>query len=172
MLFSMDDIVNRKSKYYGKLTPECLKDLDALLIRMRLINRKNARKKVIRMSDIVSLPDGDYIRLWGYIRHCCQLATSWPNVRKSISVVAEKSGREFHDVMAECIDSMTIHVYTYAWRHYRHSEECGYVFSTAEYGYKSWITSQNSYMMGEIAAAKIEEEKGYSGKRVTAIGMS
>ena len=98
----MDDIVNRKSKYYGKLTPECLKDLDALLIRMRLINRKNARKKVIRMSDIVSLPDGDYIRLWGYIRHCCQLATSWPNVRKSISVVAEKSGREFHDVMAEC----------------------------------------------------------------------
>jgi hypothetical protein len=171
MLIGMGNIVNTdstsRSKYYGKLPPECLRDLDSLLIKMRRINRKNAGRKVIRRNEIVPLPNDEFVRLWGYIRHCCQLATSWPNVRSAIRVVATNSSRDFEDVLNECIDSMTIHVYTYSWRRYRHSDECGYVFKTAEYGYKSWIESQNAYMLGEDAALVIHQEETYSGRKVS-----
>lgn len=140
--------MSRNGKYYGKLSPEMLADMDAMLQRLRRMNRGLLKNATIKRGDIRPLPDADYVRLWGYLRHCCTLVASWPNVRKAIAAIADASGRDFDSLRDECIDSMTVHVYTYAWRKYRHSDECGLVFSTAEFGFKAWITSQNMYHGG------------------------
>ena len=137
-----------KGRFYGKLPSEMLADLDSLLIKLRKINRKVLKQKTVKRSEIRPLPDDEYLRLWGYLRHCCSLVTTWTNVRMAISAIAEKSSRTEDDVRDECIDAMTTHVYTYSWRKYRHSEDCGLVFSTAEFGYKSWVSSQNLYHDG------------------------
>ena len=125
-----------------------LSDLDSLLVKLRRINRKVLKQKTIKRTEIRALPDGEYLRLWGYLRHCCSLVTTWPNVRKAIAAIADKSSRTEDDVRDECIDALTTHVYTYAWRKYRHSYDCGLVFTTAEFGYKTWITSQNMFHDG------------------------
>lgn len=138
----------RKGRFYGKLPPEMLADLDYLLVKLRRINRKVLKQKTIKSTEIVALPEFEYLRLWGYLRHCCSLVTTWPNVRRAISAIADKSFRTEEDVRDECIDTITTHVYTYAWRKYRHSEDCGLVFKTAEFGYKTWITSQNMFHEG------------------------
>lgn len=137
-----------RGRFYGKLPPEMLADLDSLLIKLRRINRKVLKQKTVKRSEIRPLPDDEYLRLWGYLRHCCSLVTTWPNIRKAIAAIAEKSDRTEDDVRNECVDSLTTHVYTYAWRKYRHSEDCGLVFTTAEFGYKAWITSQNLFHDG------------------------
>ena len=142
-------------RYYGKLNPLMLADLDGLLLKMRTINKKALRNKTIKRTEIKALPEDDYLRLWGYLRHCCSLVITWPNVKRAIETIAFKSGRTFDDLSEECIDSMTTHVYTYAWRKYKHSEDCGYVFSTAEYGYKAWVSSQNLYHRGGDAAMEL-----------------
>ena len=139
---------SKTGRFYGKLPPEMLADLDFLLIKLRRINRKVLKQKTIKRTEIRALPDGEYLRLWGYLRHCCSLVTTWPNVRRAISAIADKSSRTEDDVREECIDVLTTHVYTYSWRKYRHSEDCGLVFTTAEFGYKGWITSQNLYHDG------------------------
>lgn len=155
------------AKYYGKLPSVMLADLDALLLKLRRKNRKLLRNATIKRSEISPLPDDEFIRLWGYMRHCCSMVASWPNVSKSIAVIADKSGRDVDGVREECIDSMTVHVYTYAWRKYKHSEECGLVFSTAEFGYKAWISSQNAFHEGESAAESLfVEEKLTGGSKV------
>lgn len=157
------------SKYYGKLSPELLKDLDALILKLKEINKVNKvgkGRKIVRRSEIVPLPEDEYVRLWGYLRHCCLLAANWKNIRDAIKVVADSSGRSFEDVQAECVETMTIHVYTYVWRHYEHSEECNYVFTTATFGYKSWIEEQNCYIAG-IEAARKMTEKDDVGHKVT-----
>lgn len=139
---------SRWNRFYGKLPPEMLSDLDSLLVKLRRINRKVLKQKTIKRTEIRALPDGEYLRLWGYLRHCCSLVTTWPNVRKAIAAIADKSSRTEDDVRDECIDALTTHVYTYAWRKYRHSDDCGLVFATAEFGYKTWITSQNMFHDG------------------------
>lgn len=139
---------SRWNRFYGKLPPEMLSDLDSLIVKLRRINRKVLKQKTIKSTEIRTLPDDEYLRLWGYIRHCCSLVTTWPNVRKAIAAIADKSSRTEDDVRDECIDAITTHVYTYAWRKYRHSEDCGLVFKTAEFGYKTWITSQNMFHDG------------------------
>lgn len=139
---------NKVSRYYGKLPPEMLSDLDALLVKMRRVNRKVVTKKTINRKDIIPLPDDESVRLWGYLRHCCSMVTTWPNVRKAIATIAGKSSMTYDEVRDDCIDSLTTHVYTYAWRKYRHSEDCGIVFKTAEFGYKAWISSQNMFHDG------------------------
>ena len=155
------------SKYYGKLAPELLKDLDALILKLKEANRVHEGKRIIRRSEIVPLPDEEYVRLWGYLRHCCLLAANWKNIRDAIKVVADSSGRSFEDVQEECVDTMTIHVYTYVWRHYEHSDECSYVFTTATFGYKSWIEEQNCYMAGTEAAREMAEEDDVGHKITT-----
>lgn len=156
----------KQSKYYGKLSPECLVDLDALLIKLRQLNQCHAGKRIIPRNEIVPLPENEYLRLWGYLRHCCLLATNWKNIKDAISCIADKSGRTFEEVQEECIDSMTIHVYTYAWRHYEHSEECGYVFTTAEFGYRAWIEEQNKFHKGVDAALEQHEDRNNCGRKV------
>lgn len=151
--------------FYGKFPSYILADLDGLLIKLKKINKKLLKKKVIKKTEISPLCDEEYLRLWGYIRHCCDMVTTWPNVRKAIGVIAEKSGRSFESLQEECVDSMTVFVYTYAWRKYEHSEDCGYVFSTAEYGYKSWIAAQNQYHSGAVAAKEVFEADNTSGGR-------
>lgn len=144
------------SKYYGKLAPELLKDLDALILKLKEANKVNEGKRIIRRNEIVPLPDAEYVRLWGYLRHCCLLAANWKNVRDAISTIASRTNRSFKEVQEECVDTMTIHVYTYVWRHYEHSEECEYVFSTATFGYKSWIEEQNN--SSTDGSVKMEDE--------------
>lgn len=146
---------NAIRKYYGKLPDDMLKDMDGMLLKLKRLNRGLLSRKTIKSSEIRPLGAEEYCRLWGYIRHCCSMVTSWPNIRKALLVIADKSGRSFDDVKDECIDSMTIHVYLYSWRKYRHSEDCAYVFTTAEFGYKSWITRQNEYNAGTEAAETI-----------------
>lgn len=155
-----------KSRYYGKLPAECLEDLDGLLLKMKKINRKHRGKKVIKGNEIDRLPDDEFLRLWGYIRHCCQLVTGWKNVKDALKVIASNSGRPFEEVLDECIDSMTIHVYTYSWRKYRHSVDCAYVFSTAEFGFKSWISAQNRFSSGIDIAKVLHDEDTYAGRKV------
>lgn len=137
-----------QNKFYGKLSPEQLADLDALILKLRDANVANLSRRKISKADIIPLPDDEYVRLWEYLKHCCKLVTSWKNVRDAIKVVADKSGRQIEDVQDECVLSMTIFVYTYVWRHYVHSDECGYVFSTAKFGYKVWLQEQNAYHLG------------------------
>lgn len=156
----------KKSKYYGKLSPECLADLDALLLKLRKLNEQHSGKRVILRNEIVPLPDDEYLRLWGYLKHCCLLVTNWKNIKDAISCVATRSGRDFEDVQEECIESMTIHVYTYVWRHYEHSEECGYVFTTAQFGYKAWIDEQNRFHKGVDIALEDYVEENNLGRRV------
>ena len=156
------------SRFYGKLPPEALADLDGLLLKLRNKNKDLLKKKIIKKTEIKPLCDEEYLRLWGYIRHCCDMVTTWPNIRKAIGVISDKSGRSFESTHDECVDSMTVFVYTYAWRKYESSEDCGYVFSTAEYGYKSWIAAQNIYHSGVDAAKEaFEAENPSSGRKVT-----
>lgn len=160
-----------KSKYYGKLSPECLRDLDALLIKLRQLNKVHEGKRVIPRNEIIPLPDSEYLRLWGYLEHCCLLATNWKNIRDAISCIADKSGRDFEDVQEECINSMTIHTYTYAWRHYEHSEECGYVFKTAEFGYRAWVEEQNKFHDGVALAFDQHIADNNCGRKVNNINF-
>lgn len=157
----------RVSKFYGKLPPNVVEDLDGLLLKMKETNKKLLKKKVIDASEIKPLSDEEYLRLWGYIRHCCDLVSTWKNVRNAICVFAEKSGRSFDSLHDEFVDSMTVFVYTYAWRKYVHSEDCGYVFKTAEYGYKSWAYAQNSFHSGAVAAKELHDaDNPSSGRKV------
>lgn len=137
-----------RKNFYGKFPSAELVDLDSLLVKMRRKNRSLLKRKIIKTTEIRPLCDAEYVRLWGYIRHCCDMVTTWPNIRKAIGVISEKSGRALDDLKDECVDSMTVFVYTYVWRKYVHSDDCGLVFSTAVFGYKSWITSQNAYHSG------------------------
>lgn len=157
----------RKSMY-GKLPESMLADLDGLLLKLRRINRKGLKGQSIKASDIRALPEDENSRLWGYLRHCCTMVAGWPNISKAIAVMASRSNRDFANLREECIDSMTIHVYTYAWRKYRHSSECGLVFKTAEFGYKSWISSQNVYEAGtESFRKQFEDENPSCGRKVS-----
>ena len=158
--------------YYGKLPGEELSNFDTLLLKMKRRNRANLKRKIIRRNEIVPLNDDEYVLLWGYIRHCCQLVANWKNVCDAIKVVASQSGRQFSDVMDECVDSMSIHVYTYAWRKYRHSADCAYVFSTAEYGFKSWIEGQNKFILGVDAAVTMHQEDLLGGRKVSCASMA
>ena len=164
---------NKVSRYYGKLPPEMLSDLDALLIKLRRVNRKVLSQKTIRRTDIRPLPDDEYVRLWGYLRHCCSLVTTWPNVRKAISSIAEKCSMDIDAVREDCIDSLTTFVYTYSWRKYRHSEDCGLVFSTAEFGYKTWVTQQNVYHNGvDLSVDLFRSDNPSSGGKVSNANMN
>lgn len=151
--------------FYGKFPPDILADIDSLLLKLQGKNKGLLKKKVIKKTEIKPLCNEEYLRLWGYLRHCCDMMTTWPNVRRAIGVFAEKSGRSFDSLQEECVDSMTVFVYTYAWRKYEHSEDCGYVFSTAIYGFKSWVAAQNQYHSGAVAAKEVFEADYTSGGR-------
>lgn len=161
----------QKSKFYGKLEPEVLQELDSLLIKLKSLNEIHKGKRVIKKTEIVPLPDKEYLRLWELVRHCCRMISFWGNVTKAIGIISSKRGQEVQEVREECIDYMTIHVLTYAWRHYEHSEECGYVFSTAEYGWRAWIEEQNNYHSGfEIELQKQAEEN--CGRKVCTLNFA
>lgn len=160
-----------ETEYYGKLSSADLAQLDGLLLKLKSLNAKHKGHRRIRRDEIVPLPEDEYIKLWGYLKHCCTLAASWPNVRKAISVVADKSGRTIEDVREDCIESMTVHVYIYAWRHYEHSDECEYVFSTAVFGYKAWIESQNNYTAGIDQAIEMAKEENNCGRKVCNVNI-
>lgn len=162
----------KNSKFYGKLEPAVLQELDGLLLKLKELNKENLKNRVIKRSEIVPLPEKEYLRFWDLIRHCCLLVTSWPNIKKAIGVIASKSGREPADVQEECVDTMTIHVYTYAWRHYEHSEECEYVFSTATFGWKAWIEEQNNYHKGFECAAEDKEIEDNCGHKVCTLNFA
>lgn len=154
----------KNSKFYGKLEPAFLQELDGLLLKLKELNKENLTRRVIKRSEIVPLPEKEYVRFWSIIRHCCMLVASWPNIKKAIGVIASKSGRMDEDVRDEAVDSMTIHVYTYAWRHYQHSEECEYVFSTATFGWKAWIEEQNNYHLvleNALDEMELEDDCGH-----------
>ena len=142
--------------YYGKLSPECLQELDSLLLELKELNAVHGGKRVIRRTEIVPLPDDKYLKLWGYLTHCCKLASNWDNVKQAINTIASRTNRSFKEVQEECVLSMTIHAYTYAWRHYEHSEDCGYVFRTATFGYRAWIEEQNN--SSTDGSVKMEDE--------------
>ena len=78
----------RVSKFYGKLPPNVVEDLDGLLLKMKETNKKLLKKKVIDASEIKPLSDEEYLRLWGYIRHCCDLVSTWKNVRNAIAITS------------------------------------------------------------------------------------
>lgn len=152
--------------YYGKLSPECLAELDSLLLKLKEANKCHEGKKIIHRDEIVPLPDEEYLKLWEYLRHCCLLVASWPNKRKAISIIAEKRGVQVDEVRDECVDSMTIHCYVYAWRKYQHSTECNYVFATAKFGYQTWIEEQQKFYNGVDVAVEEARLQFNGGKRV------
>lgn len=161
------------SRFYGKLTKECLEGMDRLLLAMKAINKENLKRRVIRRSEIVMLPEGEYLQLWGWLRHCCVLVASWPNISEAISTIAKKREMAFDEVKDEAVDSMTIHCITYAWRKYEHSEDCGYVLSTAMFGWQSWIEEQNSYHDGIAEMIGEEEQRRPScGHKVSNLNMA
>ncbi len=151
--------------FYGKLPPESIKDLDGLLLEMKSKNKKLLKKAQIKPVEIKQLGQEENLRLWEYLRHCANLVSTWPNVRKAIGIFSEKSGRLYDNLREEFIDSVSVFLYTYAWRKYEHSEDCGYIFSTAEYGYKAWVWSQNMYHSGEKCAAELFEADHTTGGR-------
>lgn len=135
--------------FYKKLSPECQADMESLILELKELNSVHDGKRCIAKAEIVPLPDDKYIRLWEYLRHCCLLVACWPNNRRALETMAGKRGMSFTDVQDEAVDSMTIHCYTYVWRHYIHTDEpTAYVLSTAKYGWKDWITEQNNYHCG------------------------
>lgn len=158
-------------KYYGKLPPEIVADLDKLLLKLQAKNRTLLKKKVIKSTEfeqIKTLDHDENIRLWEYIRHCCDLVSTWPNVRRAIGVFSEKSGMSFESLHEEFVNSVTTFVYTYAWRKYKHSDDCEYVFSTAIYGYKAWAYEQNCFHSGSVAAKELfDADNPSSGRKVS-----
>lgn len=160
------------STFYGKLSKECLDDMDRLLLAMKAINAENLKHRVIRRNKIVMLPEKEYTTLWGYLRHCCVLMAGWPNISEAISTISKKRCMPFEEVKDEAVDSMTIHCMTYAWRKYEHSDDCGYVLSTARFGWQSWIEEQNLYHDGidEMIAAA-EDSMPNCGHKVHNVNM-
>lgn len=162
-----------KSKLYGKLSPESLKELDALLLKLKELNSHLSGQKRIRREEIVPLPEKEYLKLWEYLRHCCKLMTCWTNVMRAIKVIASKRGMSFEEVQEECVDSLAIHCYIYAWRHYEHSDDCEYVLSTAKFGWKAWITEQNNYHAGvDKALEDFMEETPTHGRKVCNVNFA
>ena len=141
----MESKMAKIEQFYGKLTPNCLARLDELLLKLQRLNKVHLGSKKVDPKKIVALPEEEYLELWGYLRHCCVLAVNWPNKRRAIRMVASKREMSFEEVMGEAVDSLTIHCYTYAWRHYEHSEDSSaYVLSTAKFGWLTWIEEQNN----------------------------
>lgn len=160
--------------FYGKLSQECLDSMDRLLLKLQELNKDKLGRHKIPRDEIAPLPDKEYLELWGYLRHCCHLASSWPNKMSAIKVIANKRGMSFKEVQDEAVDSMTIHCYVYAWRHYQHSEDSSaYVLSTAKFGWLSWIEEQNNYHLGiEDAVEKARLEARRCGHKVCNIDKS
>jgi hypothetical protein len=141
-------------------------ELDALLLKMQRANRRNRKRKVIRADEIVPLGAADNARLWELIRKCCRLVTTWGNINSAIRTVAAKANERFEDALEECVNSMSMHVYTYSWRKYRHSEDCAYCFNTAIFGFKTWICSENGYHDGIDFMKGLAAEESYEGHKV------
>ena len=138
----------KKSKLYGKLSKADMEELDRLILKMKEANKKNSGKRKLRMDEIVVLPGPENEKLWEYILHICRLEANWPNINCAINTIAAKSGRDPKSVQDECISSMGVHCIRYVWRHYSHSDDCGYVLKTAHYGWLSWIEEQNMFHLG------------------------
>lgn len=177
---------NTVKKYYGKLPPHERQRMDELLLKMQRLNSEQLKKRVILKEEIVPLPEAEYIELWGYLRHCCMLVASWPNKARAIRTIASYRGMDVDETRDEAIDSMTIHCYTYVWRHYDSKKasydkeisptgemlECGYVLSTAKFGFQTWLTEQNRYNSGikfEIEEAYLKEP--HKGRKVNNVNI-
>ena len=140
---------------------------------MKALNNDNLKRRVIHRKDIVMLPDKEYLRLYGYLRHCCTLVASWPNMTRSIDTISRKRCMPFDEVKDEAVDSMTIHCITYVWRKYRHSDDFGYVLSTARFGWMSWIEEQNMYHDGiDEMVDMMEDTRLDCGHKVSSLNIS
>lgn len=176
---------NEVKKYYGKLPPKDRRRMDELLLKMQRLNSEQLKKRIVLKNEIVPLPDDEYVELWGYLRHCCTLVASWPNNARAIRTIASYRGMDDEETRDEAIDSMTIHCYTYAWRHYDSKKasyahcgpmeeelECGYVLSTAKFGFKTWLSEQNRYNSGikfEVEEAYLKEP--HKGRKVNNVNI-
>lgn len=183
---------NTVKKYYGKLPPHERQRMDELLLKMQRLNSEQLKKRVILKDEIVPLPESEYIELWGYLRHCCTLVASWPNKARAIRTIASYRGMDVDETRDEAIDSMTIHCYTYVWRHYDSKKascaaetscykgdglteeelDCGYVLSTAKFGFQTWLAEQNRYNSGikfEIEEAYLKEP--HKGRKVNNVNI-
>lgn len=131
-------------KLRGKLSKDQLADFDALLLELQGLNAENlANSKVISMDRIVPLPKGKNERLWDYIRHYSRLVCMYPNNKKTLMGIASYDDSiSLSELIDDAVMDVSIWVYRFAWRQYRHSEECGYVFTTANYGFMSWSTGK------------------------------
>lgn len=161
-----------ESRFYIQLPLERREEIDSLLLELKECNSVNRGKRKLRRDEIVPLPPGKSEKLWNHIMYCAGLASNWSNVRSAISAIATKTSRTFKEVQDECRLSIAIHIYTYVWRHYEHSEDLGIMFKTAEYGYKSWICEQNAYCFGvEYEKDRQEEALNRFGHKISNVNL-
>lgn len=134
-------------RLYGKPSREQLDELDSLLVELRRTNQHLLGDgKVIPLGGIKPLDPDKNGRLWEYIRHYCRMVVMWPNHLKAVKAICGKDDRmDSDEAIEEVVSDMSIHVYRYVWRRYRHCDDAGgYIVGTAKFGFKEWLAKQNA----------------------------
>lgn len=144
----------------GKLSKDQLADFDSLLLELKALNAANlSNSKVIPIDRIVPLAKEKNERLWEYIRHYSRLVCMYPNNKKTLrGIAAFDDTVDMNDLVDDAVMDVSIWVYRFAWRQYVHSEECGYVFTTANFGFMAWSTGKKMWSDGKDSYKDSVEE--------------
>lgn len=147
-------------KLKGKLSREQLDDLDSLILKLKALNTHQLSKwKVIPCDKIVPLPDDENKRLWAYLRHYSKLTVMFPgNIRVIRGIHQADDTTSMDCLIDDATMEVALWVYRFVWRQYEHSEECGYVFTTANYGFMAWSTAHRNWSYGKDSFKPSVEE--------------
>lgn len=138
-------------KFKGRLNKDQLADFDSLLLKLKEINGGQTLEKgtVIPLDKMAVLPDDENRRLWEYIKHYSKLVVMYPKNLEVVRGIHHFDDTTSLDVLIdEATMDVAIWVYRFAWRQYRHSEDCGYVFTTGGFGFQSWAMSRKTWSDG------------------------
>lgn len=147
-------------KLKGKLSRAQLDDLDSLLLEMKALNKDQLQKgRAIALDKIVTLDKDKNERFWAYIRHYAKLVVMFPNNLKTIrSIVQHDDTTSMDCLIDDATMEVALWVYRFVWRQYEHSDECGYVFTTANYGFMAWSTAHRNWSFGKDSFKPSVEE--------------
>lgn len=161
--------------YKGKLTQEQLLELESLIMELQKLNGGPLPKGTV-MSEFKALPEPKNTKLWEYILHMCKLYVMLPKTLDEVrAFAAQDEYNDITDYVEDITLKIAIYVMRYVWRHYIPGQvgkqtnmiDCGYVFTTAAFGWKSWKSERVSVTNTVPFDDDIDKERTSTGKIFT-----
>lgn len=146
-----------KKRSKDKLSPGELKDLNSLLLEMREVN--SGHKKRMSDEDIKILSPEKNDRLWDYLMRISMLVCMYPNHVQFMRFIILCDNRiDLDDLVKEAQLDCAYWAYRHSWRKYESTEDCGMVYSTANFGFLSWQNHYKNKLKLDVRAELVKEE--------------